>query len=400
MLLLKFQMTNNKSQISTKKQIRILKLGAWILFVIWCLIFGASAKSVYAKTLSFQKQQWDVAINQTTSVDHEFVRNDFDLLKLSQAAVAGSVLTQTDQLLDPETISSIEQINQKIDQPARDAMMISSGNKASNFDQGQNGQSLDVYALRELLLTDLSTVDLPVFVSLPKIPLAQTNNLGIQELIATGVSDFSGSHTNRIRNITVGAALYNGLIIPPGAEFSFNQNLGDVDAAHGFVPELVIKPEGVLPEFGGGLCQVSTTAFRAAMNAGLPITARRNHSFAVGYYAPQGTDATIYPGASDLKFINNLSSSLLIQTRIEGHKLYYDYYGTKDDRVVTFEGPTQFDRKPDGSMKAVWTRHVTRNHETTTQTFKSTYVSPALYHHDTVEQPTTLNPDAKPISTN
>src|SRR4029077_4231542 len=123
---------------------------------------------------------------------------------------------------------------------------------------------------------------------------------------------------NRIHNITVGAAKFNGLIIKPGEEFSLKHSLVDVDDKHGFLPELVIKPEGVTPEFGGGLCQVSSTSFRAAMNAGFPITARRNHSFAVRYYAPQGTDATIYPGSSDLRFVNNLSSHALIETRIVG----------------------------------------------------------------------------------
>jgi vancomycin resistance protein YoaR len=78
------------------------------------------------------------------------------------------------------------------------------------------------------------------------------------------------------------------------------------------LPELVIKKEGTVPEFGGGLCQVSSTAFRAAMNGGLPITQRRNHAYAVQYYAPQGTDATIYPGVVDLKFINDTPGDILI----------------------------------------------------------------------------------------
>jgi vancomycin resistance protein YoaR len=255
---------------------------------------------------------------------------------------------------------------------------------AVNFDPGQNGRVLDLYALRQSLASEMVLINLPVVDTSGKGSLADTNNLGIRELVATGESNFKGSPNNRIHNITVGAAKFNGLIIAPGEEFSFNKYLGEVDDVHGFLPELVIKPEGVTPEFGGGLCQVSTTTFRAAMNAGLPIKARRNHSFAVQYYAPQGTDATIYPGSSDLKFVNNLASSLLIRTRVEGRKLYFDFFGTKDDRVIAFDGPTVFDKKPDGSMKAVWTRHVTMNNQTTDQTFKSTYLPPAQFHHDIV----------------
>jgi vancomycin resistance protein YoaR len=80
-----------------------------------------------------------------------------------------------------------------------------------------------------------------------------------------------------------------GVIIKPGEEFSFNHYLGPVKAEQGFLPELVIKRTGTVPELGGGLCQVSSTTFRAAMNAGLPITQRKNHAYAVQYYSPQGT---------------------------------------------------------------------------------------------------------------
>jgi vancomycin resistance protein YoaR len=159
-----------------------------------------------------------------------------------------------------------------------------------------------------------------------------------------------------------------------------------------------MKKTGVVPEFGGGLCQVSSTTFRAAMNAGLPITARRNHSFAVQYYAPQGTDATIYPGVQDLKFQNNLQSPIVIRTKIDGRKLYFEFYGTKDDRTVAFDGPVQYDKQTNGALKATWTRHVTLNGETTTQTFNSTYQPPALFHKE--EQKATPNPETLATANN
>jgi hypothetical protein len=126
------------------------------------------------------------------------------------------------------------------------------------------------------------------------------------------------------------------------------------------------------------------------MNAGLPITARRNHSYAVKYYAPQGTDATIYPGVQDFKFINDLPSHLLIRTRMEDNKLFYDFYGTKDNRLVSFDGPYQFDKQANGAMKAVWTRWVDYGGEKKEQVFNSTYQPPALFH--TVAQASTPNP--------
>lgn len=340
-----------------------------------------------AKTLSFQDKHWELAANAGQMVDQNSVRNDFTLLDVASEAILGTSMKRSAALLDDTTLSAMEQIRQEVDQKAHDGVLEIKENIATNFDPGQNGQALDLYSLRGLLVSDMTSVELPILISQPQHSLAESNNLGIKELVAFGESNFTGSPKNRIHNITVGANKFNGLIIAPGEDFSFNQFLGEVDDKHGFLPELVIKPGGVIPEFGGGLCQVSTTTFRAAMNAGLPITARRNHSFAVQYYAPQGTDATIYPGSSDLKFTNNLTSALLIRTRIEGKKLYFDFFGTKDDRAVAFDGPSVYDRKSDGSMKATWTRHVTMNGQTTDQTFNSTYLPPALFHPEPAAPP-------------
>ena len=365
------------------------------LFFLLLLVF-LPAGFVSAKTLKFEDKTWDIVPGFGNFAPAVSVRSDFDLGQMVNNSIFGKPILTTEKLLSDETATQLSSLSAELTQSAKDAQMMITNQVATNFDPGQNGQALDLYETRKLLDSDLSEIELPVSVSLPQNPLAETNTLGINELVATGVSDFSGSPKNRLVNIRVGAQKFDGLIIAPGEEFSFNKYLGDVDDKHGFLPELVIKPEGVTPEFGGGLCQVSSTAFRAAMNAGLPITARRNHSFAVRYYAPQGTDATIYPGSADLKFVNNLSSSILIHTKIIGQKLYFEYYGTKDTRQVSFEGPTVYDQKPDGSMKATWTRHVLINGQTTTQVFKSTYLPPALFEHDATTVPAVPNPQTPP----
>jgi len=353
---------------------------------------------VSGKTLLFGEKKWEIETNSINFLTQAYTRNDFSLVSLINSVVLDKNLEQPGKIFDPATINQIEDLTAQINQSTENAKLILQNGKAEEFNPGQNGQALDIYSLAQSLQSDALLVGLPVLISEPKIKLSQTNTLGINELVAAGESDFSGSPANRVHNISVGSKKYDGVIIKPLEEFSFNKFLGDVDAEHGFLPELVIKPDGLVPEFGGGLCQVSTTAFRAAMNAGLPITARRNHSFAVKYYAPQGSDATIYPGALDLKFTNNLPSSFLIHTKIVGRKLYFEFYGTKDNRSVVFEGPYQFDQKPDGSMKASWTRHVTMNDQTTTQTFKSTYLPPALFQKITVTEPSTPNPET-PSST-
>ncbi len=351
----------------------------------------ALPKLADAKTLTYQDKTWEVTPTTGNFVTKVSVRSDLNLSAISSSALLGTTDLQKDQLLDEETALMIREMASEINQKAQDAHLVLEGKVATEFIPDRNGQGLDVYELRGLLNNSDQNISLPVLVSRPTVTLAQINNLGIKELVAVGESDFSGSPRNRIHNVTVGAAKFNGLIIDQGEEFSFNKYLGDVDGEHGFLPELVIKKTGVVPEFGGGLCQVSSTAFRGAMNAGLPITARRNHSFAVQYYAPQGTDATIYPGVQDLKFVNDSPGPLLVHTKIVGKKLYFEYYGTKDTRSVAFEGPITYDKKLNGAMKATWTRHVTQNGETTTQTFNSNYQPPALFHPE--EQKATPNPE-------
>lgn len=164
--------------------------------------------------------------------------------------------------------------------------------------------------------------------------------LGIRELIGTGHTAFAGSPGNRRHNITTGMSKFNGLLIPPGATFSFNENLGEVDGSTGYKLELVIKAEGTVPEYGGGICQVSSTMFKAALFSGLPIVERSPHSYAVSYYAQidgYGLDSTIYPGVKDLKFQNDTPSNLLIQTFVEGNDAYINFFGTSDGRQVRLE---------------------------------------------------------------
>lgn len=209
-----------------------------------------------------------------------------------------------------------------------------------------------------------------------------SEKLGITKLLARGETDFVGSPKNRTKNIEVGTSRYNGILIAPNEEFSFNAFLGPVTKEAGFAPELVIKNNVTTPEFGGGLCQVSTTAFRAAVYAGMEITSRRNHSYAVRYYGTPGFDATIYPPYTDFRFLNNTPGYILIQTKIEGTKLSFEFWGTDDNRSVVVDGPHPYNRKPDGSVKSVVKQTVTRDGQTLIEdTFYSNYKSPNLFPH-------------------
>lgn len=190
-----------------------------------------------------------------------------------------------------------------------------------------------------------NAVDVVVVIDKPKFTPENVDELGITALLGTGHSNMAGSPYNRRINIGRGVELLNGLLIAPDENFSLVGALKPFTIANGYVAELVIAGNETRPEVGGGLCQIGTTTFRGAMGAGLDITSRANHSYVVSYYSDDrnglpGTDATIYDPAPDLTFINDTPGYILLQTRIEGTHLYFDFWGTDDGRVANFTPPT------------------------------------------------------------
>lgn len=216
----------------------------------------------------------------------------------------------------------------------------------------------------------------------PLIGKKALEDMKIDSLIGQGKSNFSGSPANRRHNIATGAAKFNNIFIAPDEEFSFVKALGEISEKTGYLPELVIKEDKVIAELGGGLCQVSSTAFRAAIYSGLPILERRPHSYAVFYYEPQGMDATIYPPHPDLKFKNDTGAPILIQTKIIKNDLTFNFFGKKQERTIKIIGPNTYDKMPDGSLKAVfWREFYEKDVLQKKEPFYSSYASPANYPH-------------------
>ncbi len=290
----------------------------------------------------------------------------------------------------------------EINQPAIDARFERSDDHVTQFAVPQAGKALNieqsVIAVQTALVAYQPAAPIIVDTTQPTVSdEADIDALGLTHLLATGTSDFAGSPANRVHNVLEGTKHYHGLLIQPGQEFSFNQFLGPVDGEHGFKPELVIKKNVTIPEFGGGLCQVSTTLFRAAVEAGLQITQRRNHAYAVRYYGTPGFDATIYPPYTDLRFTNNTPGYLLIQTRVEGTHLAFELWGTDDGREVVVDGPHTYGRTPDGAVKATLTQKVTKQGDVIVdQTFYSRYQSPKLFPKTVTNAAPATNPTPPP----
>jgi vancomycin resistance protein YoaR len=178
-------------------------------------------------------------------------------------------------------------------------------------------------------------------------------DLGITELVIQETSYFYGSDAARVQNIETAAAEFHGLLIAPGETFSMASAMGDVSLENGYAEALIIYGDQTIQGVGGGVCQVSTTLFRTAFFAGLPIVERHAHAYRVGYYEMTrdgskddnlaGLDATVYVPIVDLKFTNDTGHWLLMETYMGQYfSLTWKFYGTIDGREVDWNttGPT------------------------------------------------------------
>lgn len=258
-----------------------------------------------------------------------------------------SVVKESSELrlsLDQEKIKEylFLSVSPKIDLPAVQSRFEIKDGKVTSWQTGASGRQLDLEAsaakINNEFLNGQNEISL-IIKEVTSDSLDPQENLDIKEIIGTGHSNFVGSSASRRKNIRVGADAVHGTLLAPGEEFSLIKVLGDVSAKTGYVPELVIKGNKTVPEYGGGLCQIGTTVFRSALASGLPITERRNHSYRVSYYEPAGTDATIYIPNPDVRFVNDTANHILIQARIVKDDVYFDFWGTKDGRISTTTTP-------------------------------------------------------------
>jgi len=219
----------------------------------------------------------------------------------------------------------------------------------------QDGRSLNITETVRLVnaqaVTDQHQVLLPITITKPQVATENAESLGIKELASEATTYFKGSSWGRMHNIQVAASRFHGLVIPPGGTFSFNEHLGEVSAATGYEESIIIWGDRSAVDVGGGICQVSTTAFRAAFWGGYLITERWAHGYRVGWYEPPvGMDATVYSSQTDFKFVNDTPYYLLIETEtdLQVGTVTFRFYGTKTGRTVEMEGPFEANVVPHG----------------------------------------------------
>ena len=223
---------------------------------------------------------------------------------------------------------------------------VPSTGEISVLEQGQYGRSLDIDRAVELVaeacLSERRHVALPITVIPPRMTAETLRSLGPLALIGEGESGFVGSTPERLQNIRRATERFHGRVVMPGETFSFLAYLGPVTTANGYSPSWIIMGDRTILGPGGGVCQVSTTCFRAAFWAGYPIVERSPHTYRVSWYEPPiGFDAAVFSPSVDFKFRNDTAAPLLIQTEVDeaNMRLYFRFYSKPTGRKVTMEGP-------------------------------------------------------------
>jgi len=256
----------------------------------------------------------------------------------------------------------LEELKKIVETDPQNATLQIENGKAVVFTPSQDGFLLDRKKTKEKFITaiedlisqaDLKQKEIEIVVTVvsPKISTESINNLGIKEIIGTGNSKFAGSIEQRIFNIGLATSKLNGVVIAPGEIFSFNEAVGDISEATGYKKAYIIQQGRTVLGDGGGVCQVSTTLFRAALDAGLPIKERHSHAYRVSYYEQDsgpGLDATVFSPTADLKFENDTANHLLIQGQFnkKAKTLSFKLYGTSDGRKAEIGKPIIRDISP------------------------------------------------------
>jgi vancomycin resistance protein YoaR len=210
------------------------------------------------------------------------------------------------------------------------------------------GRTLDVPGTIEAINAGLASgshsLDLVFQTEQPAVPSTATAaDLGITELVVDARTYITGSSPERVQNIRLASAAFHGLLVAPGASLSMADVLGDISLDKGYAEALIIMGNRTIKGVGGGVCQVSTTLFRAVFFGGYQIDERYPHAYRVGYYEQgpnspgPGLDATVFAPLVDFKFTNDSDHWLLMETYLYSNSLEWKFYSAKDGRVVSWE---------------------------------------------------------------
>lgn len=324
--------------------------------------------TVHAKDLEPAKQKLEQALSKPIRLTHDGKSWTIDPADLSQFVVTKvteqpGAAPQVDVSLDEKKLTKwlSQRFRGEIDRDPVDARVAWNGERVFALEDSKDGYKLKPTSLAKEISKSFfgnhETVRVPVAVIKPRVDSNNLEALGITTRLAVGTSNFDGSNEGRAENIRVGTELLNGTLVPPGEVFSFNHAIGVISAEAGFVEAPVVDGERIGRDVGGGICQVSTTVFRASLYAGLPTEEWWPHRYRFAFYEydgwTPGLDASILQpegdpfGGGDFKFRNNTDGWLLIESYIDWPRVVVIIYGPDTGWDVQISEPIYGEEYPE-----------------------------------------------------
>ena len=241
-------------------------------------------------------------------------------------------------------------VGAKFGQPAKSATFSTSAGRV-HINPSQPGIGPDLEKLAADLTAELPdeasdrTVELSTARAEPELTTEEARAMKIEERISRFTTTYDSSNRTRVNNIHILGDALDGELIAPGATFSFNGAVGERTAAKGYQEAAAIVNGKLVPQLGGGICQVGTTLFNTVFESGLPVVQRQNHSFYISHY-PKGRDATVSWGGPDLKFKNDTKNWMLISVSYTASSITMSLYGTDPGYDVEAETGEWRNEKP------------------------------------------------------
>lgn len=244
------------------------------------------------------------------------------------------------RIADDKSNGFLNSLSKQLNRPAKDASFAVSGSSV-RIVPSRPGRVVDrertaTAILRAALEQVGRSEPIAMKTASPKRTTEQARSMGITGLVGSYETSFTGT-ANRIHNVQLVAKLIDREFIAPGATFSFNETTGERNSQKGFLSAPVIINGELEEGLGGGVCQVSTTTFNAAYEAGLPILERTNHALYISHY-PTGRDATVNWPSTDLKFKNDTGHWILLRAFTSSSTMAVALYGTPQHRRVVSDG--------------------------------------------------------------
>ena len=227
---------------------------------------------------------------------------------------------------DPDAID-IDKIHEEVYKEPKDAYY---NEKPFEIYPEVEGVDFDVEAAKKLLQEDKEEYVVDLIISKPKVTINDLSEIAFKDVLATFSTRYDASNTARTTNLRLAAGKINGTVLAAGDEFSYNKIVGERTIAAGYKEAKIYASGEVVDGLGGGICQISSTLYNAAVLSNLEITQRRNHQF-VTSYLPAGRDATVVYGSQDFRFKNTRKYPIKIEMTVANGMAKATIYGIKEN---------------------------------------------------------------------